>query len=500
MALSVIVYPGDGVRTQFNIPFALGYIKESDVTARVDGEVDGAGNQIYRTLVFLSPEIVEVQGPVVPVGTNIIFERTVVQDELIVDYEDGDVINEDNMNTSQKQMIMLVHQVLDGRFAQFQSGFDMGGFRISGLGDPVDPGDAVNKRYVDGLLSDGAANAAIAVAARDAAIAARNVAQASQASAAISAGNAAASETSARTSAQSATASANSADSSKNAAAISASQAEASNVNAANAMSGAAAAAGAASSSATQALAFRNQAETFKTDAENSKTSASSSASAAATSQNYAYQWSSNPENNQVNDGVRTGYSAYHWAMNAKASADAAQTWNPNNYVAKTGSTMTGGLTLPNMLVNQTAGGEWAAVQLRTAGSANWVNFGKRNDSHAAYIQPGPAYRWDFSVDGVIELPSGGRLNRDGNVYMNNYGTWVDAIIARSSRMRMAGPAWADIRGSDGIRDTNLGGSVCLTGLTTNGAVGDNRYVIAMFYRQLQQTDIAGNWYAIPSL
>lgn len=357
MALSVIVYPGDGVRTQFNIPFALGYIKESDVTARVDGEVDGAGNQLYRTLVFLSPEIVEVQGPVVPVGTNIIFERTVVQDELIVDYEDGDVINEDNMNTSQKQMIMLVHQVLDGRFAQFQSGFDMGGFRISGLGDPVDPGDAANKRYVDGLISDGAANAAIAVAARDAAIAARNAAQASQAAASSSASTATTQAADALASATAAANSASSASASKDAAALSASQAEASNVNAANAMAGAAAAASTASSSATQALTFRNQAEGFKNDAATSASGAAGSATAANTSrqdaqtaQIRAYNWAQAAENTPVNDTVRTGYSAYHWAAKAQASADAAALFNPANYVAKAGDSMTGQLVMNTYL------------------------------------------------------------------------------------------------------------------------------------------------------
>lgn len=434
MALSVIVYPGDGVRTQFNIPFALGYIKESDVTARVDGEVDGAGNQVYRTLVFLSPEIVEVQGPAVPVGTNIIFERTVVQDELIVDYEDGDVINEDNMNTSQKQMIMLVHQVLDGRFAQFQSGFDMGGFVITGLGAPTNPGDAANKGYVDGLISDGAANVVAAVAARDAAIAARNAAQASQAAAATSAGQAA---TSATNSANSATAS----QSSANASSTSAAASQASRVASDNSAASAATSAANAQSSAQAAQdsnvsaynwqvgaqGYAGQAASSASAASTSATNAANSASNAETNKNIseaaairAYNWAMANENAPVDDGVRTGYSAYHWAAKAAASAAAAATFDPSAYVAKSGDTMLGNLNVQN----PASSGRSVVGFKNSTGATTWMLTGGLDGTDQSFRILNSAGA------GIVAL------NLDGTIFTTNYGWLHDRFAQKNTYCR----------------------------------------------------------------
>src|SRR5690606_14092464 len=60
-----------------------------------------------------------------------------------------DIINEENMNTAQKQALMLVHEVMDGRFDSLDTDIDLGGFRIINLGTPTEPTDAVNKAYVD---------------------------------------------------------------------------------------------------------------------------------------------------------------------------------------------------------------------------------------------------------------------------------------------------------------------------------------------------------------
>ncbi|WVH05421.1 tail fiber protein [Agrobacterium phage Alfirin] len=453
MALSVIVYPGDGVRTQFNIPFALGYIKESDVTARVDGEVDGAGNQLYRTLVFLSPEIVEVQGAPVPVGTNIIFERTVVQDELIVDYEDGDVINEDNLNTSQKQMIMLVHQVLDGRFAQFQSSFDMGGFRITGVGDPVDAQDVATKNYVDVRISTGQASANAAAASAAAALASQNAA-ASSASAA----------------AGSATASLNSATVSTNARDV-----------AVSARDAAVAAQGIAQAARNEALTFRNAAETFKNSAEaaansagNSSTSANTNAIAAATSATTAaaervdaqtartgseaardasqtaqlrsYNWAQAAENVIVDDTVRTGYSAYHWSAKAAASAAAAATFDPANYVAKAGDTMTGDLTL-----RTTSAFSRQLKWVLSNGVNVWSAYGGDSGDNTFRL---------LRSDGA----SGLAVNQAGQVYALGYGWMHDRFASKGS-------------------DCNHGGGIFEIGLVATGGNGTvdcpNPYVMA---------------------
>lgn len=163
MSLSIIVYDGDGVTNQFTIPFALGYITEADITCRVGEEVDGGGDPVYRPITFISEELVEVGGDVPGDGVKVVFLRSVAREQLLVDYEDGSILNEDNLNLSQKQLIMLIHECLDGRFSIQQQNWDMNGWRITNLGDPVVPSDAVTFGYLQNYL-EGISSGVISVA------------------------------------------------------------------------------------------------------------------------------------------------------------------------------------------------------------------------------------------------------------------------------------------------------------------------------------------------
>lgn len=154
MALSVIVVPGDGVTTQFSIPFALGYINQSDITCRVGTEVDGLGNPLYRTLTFMTADTVQVSGTPAGVGVPVTFRRTVTRNQLLVDWENGTVMEETNMNIAQKQALMLVHEVLDGQFDQFQNDINMNGFQMYNLGYPTVDSQAASKKYVDDVVDD----------------------------------------------------------------------------------------------------------------------------------------------------------------------------------------------------------------------------------------------------------------------------------------------------------------------------------------------------------
>lgn len=349
MALSVIVIPGDGVTTQFSIPFALGYIKENDITARVGDEQDATGNPIYRTLTFLSPTSVVVSGAPAPIGTNIVFSRTVEREKLLVDYEDGDIINEDNMNTAQRQAIMLVHEVLDGRFEQFQASPSFGGFRIRNVGDPIERTDAATKGYIDDRLSTGANNAAAAAAsaaaaaasastassqasaasaartaseaARDTSVAAANSATGSVTSAATaataaenSASAALASQTAAGNSAAAAATARTGAETARNAAQVAQTASETARTGAQAAQTASAGSASAASGSATAAANSASGAST-------SATTATTKATEATTARDNAYKWSQEEEDTPVDDGTHTGYSAYHWSKKAELAA-----------------------------------------------------------------------------------------------------------------------------------------------------------------------------------
>jgi hypothetical protein len=115
MAYSRVVAIGDGSTTQFAVNFALDYLKEEDVTCRVGTESDGSGDPLYRPITFLSTNLYQVGGAPAGNGVQIVFERTVDKEHLLVDYHNGDQIDEDNLTIMQKQAIMLVHEVIDGR-------------------------------------------------------------------------------------------------------------------------------------------------------------------------------------------------------------------------------------------------------------------------------------------------------------------------------------------------------------------------------------------------
>src|SRR5687767_10158095 len=119
MAFSRLVRIGTGVDNIFSVNFTLGYLSESDITCRVGTEVDGLGDPTYRTVTFLGDNLLEAGGALIAADAVVVFERTVAKDELAVNFADGDVMDEDNLDKANKQLIMLVHEVLDGRFDAF---------------------------------------------------------------------------------------------------------------------------------------------------------------------------------------------------------------------------------------------------------------------------------------------------------------------------------------------------------------------------------------------
>lgn len=351
MALSVIVIPGDGVTKQFSIPFSLGYLGNTEfVTCRVGSEVDGTGAPVYRNLTFLSDETVVVSGAAPGVGVPVRFERTVPRNELLVNYEDDAIINEENMNTSQLQLIMLVQEIADGRFSQFQTNVDMAGNRFTNMGNPVNAQDGATKFYVDASYGSNLANLNATLAARDEAIAARNQANTAAAGAKTSETNAKTSETNAATSrtqaANSASAAAtsrtnaltseNNSKANENASAVSAAaalasqnaaktsetNAKTSETNAKNSEAGVTSSANAAAASATAANTSATNAATSATNASTSASSASSANTAARLRRDQAQLWAQAPQNQQIDDGTNpVGYSAYHWSKIAEQAA-----------------------------------------------------------------------------------------------------------------------------------------------------------------------------------
>lgn len=168
------------------------------------------------------------------------------------------------------------------------------------------------------------AAAASQVAAASSASTANTRATASQTSATNSANSATASEASRQASGTSATNAANSATASEASRQASATSA----TNSANSATASQTARTGAESARTGSEAARDAAQVHATNAGNSAASASGSANTATTkateattARDLSYKWASEAENTQVNDGTRSGYSAYHWSKKAEVAA-----------------------------------------------------------------------------------------------------------------------------------------------------------------------------------
>jgi hypothetical protein len=159
-----VVATGSEANT-FAINFTLGIFSRDYITARVDQEVDGSDNPVYRALTWINDGMVTLGGAAITNGQSVRFSRTIPNNELAHDYANGDDIIEENLDDSNRQLIMLIHQALDGRIGPIEQDIDLNGFTLTNPRDPVDPGDLLTKEYGDENYGGAAAEDAQASAA-----------------------------------------------------------------------------------------------------------------------------------------------------------------------------------------------------------------------------------------------------------------------------------------------------------------------------------------------
>lgn len=191
MAYATVTIPGDGTTTLITASFPLGYINQSDVTIRVTDEVDGGGNPVYRTYTKMGLSLYQVAGAPAAVGKNYIVERRVSKTALLVDWEDGDAITEDNLDVSQKQSIMIAQEALDqATFSVRTSDNSQGPLITRGTEGSLPQWDAFGN-LVPGPdatdIEDAQANAALAAAAASSASGSASASAGSAANSAASA-------------------------------------------------------------------------------------------------------------------------------------------------------------------------------------------------------------------------------------------------------------------------------------------------------------------------
>ena len=265
MALSYVTYTANGSTNQFDITFS--YIDRTHIKVYVNNVEDSSFTFINDTRIQTSST--PTNGQVVKI------DRDTPTTSRLVDFQDGSVLTETDLDKSANQNFFISQETVDevaDKLGKANDGiFDATNVRIKNLATPTSANDAATKNYIDTQTTSAATSAT-------------NSANSATA-AASSATSAASSATSATSSASTATTKASEASTSATNAASSATAAASSASTASGHASTATTKASEASTSASNASTSASTASTQATNAASSATAAASSASSAATAQ-----------------------------------------------------------------------------------------------------------------------------------------------------------------------------------------------------------------------
>mgnify|MGYP003675742267 CR=1 FL=1 len=114
MALSTNTYTYTGGAQTFAVNFALGFIQRSDVTVRINNEVDGSGDPVYSPFTWIDDSAVSVT-QTLTVGDTVEVLRTVSKEELKVSFAAGADITPSNLDLSAKHGLMVYQELVDNR-------------------------------------------------------------------------------------------------------------------------------------------------------------------------------------------------------------------------------------------------------------------------------------------------------------------------------------------------------------------------------------------------
>ena len=146
--LAQVTYTGDGSTTQYSITFP--FLDSTHVKAFVNNVSNTAFTISSSTLTFNSA----------PANSAIIrIERQTPTDTRIVDFTDGSVLTESDLDKSADQNFFIAQEISDESQSKLglnnADRFDANNKRIINLANPVDNQDAVTKHYLENTwLSD----------------------------------------------------------------------------------------------------------------------------------------------------------------------------------------------------------------------------------------------------------------------------------------------------------------------------------------------------------
>ena len=151
MASTIIIYTGDGTRTDFTVPFD--YLKKSFVTVRLGtvttltgGDYGDTGSDYY----FLDKTTIRLK--VAPAsGESLTIRRHTSATERVVTFKDASILKATDLDTSQMQAFHIAEEgrdaINDAIIGDKEGNWDAKGHRIINVGAPIKDNDAVNLEY-----------------------------------------------------------------------------------------------------------------------------------------------------------------------------------------------------------------------------------------------------------------------------------------------------------------------------------------------------------------
>ncbi len=116
MALTTNSFTYAGGAQTFTVSLGLGYDEATDIEVYVVGELDGEGDQIFRTYTFDSEFVVRVTEDLA-VDDVVVVRRTVSKTTQKVDFENGGDVTPRNLQLQYRHIFQLLQEALDGRYA-----------------------------------------------------------------------------------------------------------------------------------------------------------------------------------------------------------------------------------------------------------------------------------------------------------------------------------------------------------------------------------------------
>ncbi len=137
MAFSVNSPVGDGVTTQFAVSFTNGLYSRDNVHVFVGDE------ETERAFTWINDGLIDVQGTVPAAGETVTIRRIMDKTNKAVDFADGEILDERNLDTMVDQLYNIAHEFLDGYgLSEINTDVDMRGNSLTNIGggDPNDRG------------------------------------------------------------------------------------------------------------------------------------------------------------------------------------------------------------------------------------------------------------------------------------------------------------------------------------------------------------------------